>query len=212
MRALIAVGLISFLPLTTFAAVTVGPVEPVSVQIKIPTDVKIPTDYLQPIDPAKAAGLDVAGATGALTHPACVAETARRAAMKPPQPPPNGDFPCVVPASNGAGVVDGVCFVKVCKGVSFTGFGGILSAVSSISSLASVVGGILARLLQGSPSTPSGGGGDFGTTTANKPSPESQFLFTGSTQTPDMTKLLNDSAAIVTKLGSLLNPPSTQSH
>lgn len=222
MRALVAVILISFLPLTTFAAVSTGPYELVSDRIlgNLNGNINVPfydasaanSAAFTPIDPTKAAGLDVAGATGALTHPACVAETARRAAMDPPQPPPNGDFPCVVPASNGAGVVDGVCFVKVCRGVSFTGLGGIMSAVSSIASLASTVGGILARLLQGSPSTPpSGGGGDFGSTTANRSSFTSEILSAGSLQTPDIPKLLSDSAAIVTKLGSLLNPPLTQS-
>lgn len=220
MRALVAVILISFLPLTTFAAVSTGPYELVSDRIlgNLNGNINVPfydasaanSAAFTPIDPTKAAGLDVAGATGALTHPACVAETARRAAMDPPQPPPNGDFPCVVPASNGAGVVDGVCFVKVCRGVSFTGLGGIMSAVSSIASLASTVGGILARLLQGSPSTPSGGGGDFGSTTAREFSPAPQPLSTGSLQTPDMSKLLSDSAAIVAKLGALLNPPPTQ--
>lgn len=213
MRALVAVTLISFLPLTVFAALTTGGGERISDAIKIPgmTGITIDPTYLQPIDPAKAAGLDVAGATGGLTHPACVAETARRAAMDPPQPPPNGDFPCIVPASNGAGIVDGVCFVKVCRGVSFTGLGGIMSAVGSISSLVSVVGGILAKLLQGSPGTPSGGGGDYGSTTANRSSFTSGLLSTGPLQPLDMSKLLSDSADIVRNLGTLLNPPLTQS-
>ena len=207
MRAFIASGLIFFVPLTTFAALTTGPVEPVSGLIKIP-EVQIDPSYLAPMEAGEAVGLNVPGMTGGLTHPACVAETARRAAMDPPQPPPNGDFPCVVPASNGAGVVNGVCFVKVCKGVSSTGLDGLLSALGGLSSLSSMVSSVLSNLLKPQPGSPSGDGGNPGANADSQPTPPP--LSSGLAQPINTSKLLSDSADIVRNLLSLLNPSAGQ--
>ncbi|MBI5457598.1 hypothetical protein HY971_02650 [Candidatus Kaiserbacteria bacterium] len=208
MRTLVVAILISFLPFTAFATLTTDGTEPVSGLIKIP-NVTIDPTYLAPINPTKAAGLDVAGATGGLTHPACVAETARRAAMKPPQPPPNGDFPCVVPTSNSSGIVEGLCFVNECRGVSSTGLNGIMSALSSLSSLSSAVNAVLSRLLQQSDqSTPPSNTGNPGIDTSPQstlPTPSS-----GLVQPLDTSKLLSDSAAMVSNLLFLLNPPAVQ--
>lgn len=165
---------------------------------------------LPPISPAAADGLGVAGATGGLTHPACVAETARRAAMDPPQPPPNGDFPCVVPASNNSGIVEGVCFVTVCRGVASTGLDGLMSALSgNLSSLTSIVSSLLGNLLQPKPSSPSDGAPDSALPT-NPTVPQSTSpLITDALLTPqDMSKLFNDSGIIVRDLLFSLNAPT----
>src|SRR3989344_7416758 len=137
MRVFVTVILLAFLPVSAYAALTPGGVENVSdlININIP-DVNnvIDPSYLQPMEAGEAAGLNVAGMTGGLTHPACVTETARRAAMDPPQPPPHGDFPCMVPTSNSSGIVDGVCFVHECRGVASTGLDGLMSALGGLSS------------------------------------------------------------------------------
>ena len=214
MPALAAAVFVSFLPLMTYAALTTGAVEPVSNSIHIPaTDAAAAnSSFLASMEPTQAAGLNVAGASGGLTHPACIAETNRRAAMQPPQPPPNGDFPCIVPASNGAGTVDGVCFVNVCRGVSFTGLGGIMSAVGSISSLSSIVSGIFGNLMQGGQST-SGGAGDSGALSNTATSPASSQLLSSDTLQPlDTSKMVSDSEETVNNLLFQLNPPGAQAH
>ncbi len=101
----------------------------------------------------KAVNMAVQGATGALTHPVCVAETNRRAALSPPQPPPSGDFPCVVPASNGAGVVNGMCFATVCKGASFTGLDGLLSSIGTLAAIAGMAALVGKFVSSGSPTS-----------------------------------------------------------
>lgn len=168
----------------------------------------IPT-YDVPLDPSEAVGRNVVGATGGLTHPACVAETARRAAEE--QPPPMGDFPCVVPTSNASGIVDGVCFVSECRGVASTGLDGLLSALGGISSLGSIVSSILGNLLSPAPSSPSDGSPN---TTAPQapatPQPASELLKTDEFQAFDMSKLFNDSAIIISDLLFALNPPVAQ--
>src|SRR3989338_2995570 len=164
----------------------------------------IPND-LSPLDPSGAVGRNVPGATGGLTHPACVAETARRAAEE--QPPPMGDFPCVVPTSNASGIVDGVCFVNECKGVASTGLDGLLSALGGISSLGSIVSSVLENLLSPAPSSPSDGSPN--TTAPQTPStpPPTSLLITNTPLTPlDMSKLFNDSAIIINNLLFALNP------
>ena len=215
MPALAAAVFVSFLPLMTYAALTTGAIEPVSDSIHIPAAdaAAANSSFLTSMEPTQAAGLNVAGASGGLTHPACVMETNRRAAMQPPQPPPNGDFPCIVPASNGAGTVDGVCFVNVCRGVSFTGLGGIISAVGSISSLNSVVSGIFGNLMQGGQNSSGGGAGDSGTVSTTATSPASSQLLSSDTLQPlDTTQMLNDSEANVRNLLFQLNPPGAQVH
>ena len=164
-------------------------------------------NVLVPMDAGEAAGLNVPGMTGGLTHPACVAETARRAAMNPPQPPPHGDFPCMVPTSNSSGIVDGVCFVHECRGVASTGLGGLMSALGNISSLGSIVSSLLQNLLQPKPSSPSDGG--VSTLPPQTPAtPQStSVLITGTPLTElDMSRLFNDSATIVGNLLGALNP------
>src|SRR3989338_5737728 len=158
---------------------------------------QIPPDIV-PIEPAEAVGRNVPGATGGLTHPACVAETARRAAEE--QPPPMGDFPCVVPTSNASGIVDGVCFVNECRGVASTGLDGLLSALGGISSLGSIVSGIFEKLFQKEPS-----GGDPSAAPATPP-PASELLVTDQFQPIDMSKLFSGSATIVRDLLFALNP------
>ena len=210
MRALIAAGLISLLPFSAYAALTPGGIENVSdlININIP-DVKnaIDPSYLQPMEAGEAAGLNVAGMTGGLTHPACVTETARRAAMDPPQPPPHGDFPCMVPTSNSSGIVDGVCFVHECRGVASTGLGGLMSALGNISSLGSIVSSLLQNLLQPKPSSPSDGSSD-GAAAANQSAEQStSLLITSAPLTElEMSRLFNDSATIVSNLLGALNP------
>ncbi len=188
----------------------------------VPEGVDVPSLLAQPIpnfevpiEPAAAVAKNVVGATGGLTHPACIAETQRRAAMKPPQPPPAGDFPCIVPASNGAGIVDGVCFVNVCKGVASTGLDGLMSALKSIGSLSGIVTGILSKLIQG------GGGGESAppptspTSVAPVPTPvstavTSQSISPGNARAFDPTILLKQSAVIVQDLLHSLNPQVVQ--
>jgi len=165
---------------------------------------QIPPDIV-PIEPAEAVGRNVPGATGGLTHPACVAETARRAAEE--QPPPMGDFPCIVPTSNASGIVDGVCFVNECRGVASTGLDGLLSALGGISSLGSIVSSVLENLLSPAPSSPSDGSPN--TTAPQTPStpPPTSLLITNTPLTPlDMSKLFNDSAIIINNLLFALNP------
>jgi len=214
MRVLIIVVLVAFLPVSAYAALTPGGVQNVSdlIDINIP-DVNnvIDPSYLQPMEAGEAAGLNVPGMTGGLTHPACVAETARRAAMDPPQPPPHGDFPCMVPTSNSSGIVDGVCFVHECRGVASTGLGGLMSALGNISSLGSIVSSLLQNLLQPKPSSPSDGG--VSTLPPQTPAtPQStSVLITGTPLTElDMSRLFNDSGIIVRNLLGALNPSSAQ--
>ena len=204
MRVLIIVVLVAFLPVSAYAALTPGGVQNVSdlIDINIP-DVNnvIDPSYLQPMDAGEAAGLNVPGMTGGLTHPACVAETARRASED--QPPPHGDFPCMVPTSNSSGIVDGVCFVHECRGVASTGLDGLMSALGGLSSLSSMVSSILQNLLQPKPSSPSDGA------PAVNPAAEqsTSLLITGTPLTElDMSRLFNDSATIVSNLLGALNP------
>lgn len=216
MRALVAIGLISFLPFMAYAALSTGPYDPVSKDIvnnlnfSLNGNINIPFSdavaansvAFPPIDPTKAAGLGVAGATGGLTHPACVAETIRRTSEE--QPPPHGDFPCVVPTSNASGIVDGVCFVYECRGVASTGLGGLLSALGGISSLGSIVSGILGKLMQKEPSADNPS--TAAATPPTTPPPASELLATDQFEPLDMSKLFNDSADIVRGLLSALNP------
>jgi len=168
----------------------------------------IPND-LSPLDPSGAVGRNVPGATGGLTHPACVAETARRAAEE--QPPPMGDFPCVVPTSNASGIVDGVCFVNECKGVASTGLDGLLSALGGISSLGSIVSGIFEKLLQSGPSSPSNSNPNVTAPQVPQTPQSTSLLITNEPFTPlDMSKLFSDSAAIVRNLLSALNLQAEQ--
>lgn len=185
-----------------------------NLNLVVPEGVNLPAlltepipNVLTPIEPAEAVGRGVAGATGGLTHPACVAETARRAAMKPPQPPPNGDFPCMVPTSNNSGIVEGVCFAKVCKGIASTGLDGVLSTLGGLSSLSSMVSSILGNLLQPKPGSPPDGGPDS-TPPANPAAEQSTSLLITSTPLTelDMSRLFNDSAVIVSNLLGALNP------
>ena len=154
--------------------------------------------------------LDIPGATGALTNPACVAETSARAARK--QPPPNGDFPCTpIPASNGSGFVYGVCFATVCKGTSFSLLGAITSFLSNIP-LSAIAGAILSKIMAGGQDSSSGGAPILGTSTKSEliPSLNSQFILTDSTEPLDTSILLAQSDKIVEDLNSSLNPPGTQ--
>ena len=210
MRVLITVMLVALMPVGAYAALTPGGVENVSdlININIP-DVNnvIDPSYLQPMEAAEAAGLNVPGMTGGLTHPACVAETARRAPMGPPQPPPHGDFPCMVPTSNGSGIVDGVCFVHECRGVASTGLDGLMSALGNLSSLSSMVSSILSNLLKPSPSSPPGNNENI-TVPQTPATPQStSLLITSAPLTElDMSKLFSDSAVIVRNLLGALNP------
>ena len=212
MRVLVILCLVSLLPLPVNAALATGAVGPVSDRIlgNLGGNINIPltdavganSSFLASIDAPKAAGLNVPGMTGGLTHPACVAETARRAAEE--QPPPHGDFPCVVPTSNASGIVDGVCFVNECRGVASTGLDGLLSALGGISSLGSIVSGIFEKLFQKEPS-----GGDPSAAPATPPAtppPASELLVTNQFQPLDMSKLFSDSATIVRDLLFALNP------
>lgn len=213
MRAFIAAFLVLLFPFTSYAALTTGAVDTgnVSGLIKIPAaDIAaIDPSLLQALDPSKAVGLNVIGATGGLTHPACIAETQARIARK--QPPPAGDFPCIVPAASG--IVSGVCFVNVCKGVAATGLDGILSALKGIASLSGLVTGILSKLLQG------GGQGDAPppatspTTVAPAPlsaSITSQSISANTTPLIDTSLLLKQSAVIVSDLLFALQSPAVQ--
>ncbi len=214
MRFLALICLVAFLPLTSYAALSTGPFDSVSVRIlgklePLPDVVSANSSFLTSIEAPKAAGLNVVGATGGLTHPACIAETQRRAAMMPPQPPPMGDFPCIVPA--GIGIVDGVCFSYVCKGIASTGLDGIMSALKSLSSLSGIVSGILSKLMQGGSSAPEGP-----TPSASAPlppvvpPPTSQSILTNTLQPLDTSLLLRQSAIIVSDLLFSLNPPAVQ--
>ena len=222
MRAFVVICIVSFLPLTSYAALSTGPYDPVSVRIlgNLEGNINVPltdavsanSSFLASIDAPKAAGLNVVGATGGLTHPACIAETIRRANMKPPQPPPNGDFPCIVPASNGAGIVDGVCFVNVCKGVASTGLDGIMAALKSISSLSGIVSGILSKLIQGGSSAPDGptpSASDSATPIVTPPLSQS-ITTADASQSLDMSLLFSQSAGIVQDLLRSLQSPDVQ--
>ena len=115
--------------------------------------VAFPTAGPTPLPAEVAVKTPIPGATGGLTHPACVAETNRRAALSPPQPPPAGDFPCIVPASNGAGVVNGMCFATVCKGVSFTGLDGLLSNIGTMAAIAGMAALVAKLVASGQPTS-----------------------------------------------------------
>lgn len=95
------------------------------------------------------------GITGGEVHPACIAETKRRAAMKPPQPPPMGDFPCTVPITGVGGSVAGMCFAIKCKGMSSPGLDGGQQGLGKLE-------GIVSQLMQGIMSKLMGGGGGGG--------------------------------------------------
>ncbi len=216
MQAFIAAFLVLLFPFTSFAALTTGPFDSVSVRILgnlgvPPTDaISANSSFLTSIEAPKAVGLNVVGATGGLTHPACIAETIRRANMKPPQPPPAGDFPCIVPAASG--IVDGVCFVNVCKGIASTGLDGIMAALKSIGSLGGIVSGILSKLLQGGSSAPDGPTPSASdSTTPIVRSPLSQSITTAdASQSPDMPLLFSQSAGIVQDLLRSLQSPDVQ--
>jgi len=177
-----------------------------------PEGVNLPAALIEPIpndlsllDPSEAVGRNVVGATGGLTHPACVAETARRASED--QPPPHGDFPCVVPTSNSSGIVEGVCFVHECRGVSSTGLDGLMSALGSLSSLSSIVSSILGNLLQPKPSSPLDGSPSGVPATNPTAEQSTSFLITSAPLTElDMSRLFSDSAIVVRNLLSALNP------
>lgn len=215
MRTSAFIYLIAFLPLTSYAAFSTAPFDPVSVRILGNLDgniggsfaARVDPSYLFPLDPSAAVGLNVPGTTGGLTQPACVAETARRAALTPPQPPPSGDFPCVVPTFNSSGIVDGVCFATVCRGVASTGLDGQLFALDTVSPLSSVASGIAEKLAQGSPSTPPSSYGFASPPQTSLPTPPFTFqrLTTGFAQPLDMSRLFRDSAVIVGNLLRALN-------
>jgi len=213
------------LPEISLAAAVVGipATDPVSKQIflgdssVIPAQLNIPS----PLPPTEAVAKDVSGATGLLDHPTCVAEVNRRAALSPPQPPPSGDFPCVVPASNGAGVVNGMCFVTQCKGVSFTGLGGILTSIGTMAAIGGAVA-LVSKLLSSGQSA-GGGTGAFlqnatGTLgcgayaqTSTSTSPlcvpyYPQFVMATSTTGTDISLLLQKSLETIRLLLSALSP------
>ena len=210
-RALVCLVSLALFPSVATAVAVTGDVGSVSSQINIPvTDIgAINPSYIQALDPAKAVGLNVVGATGGLTHPACIAETIRRANMKPPQPPPAGDFPCIVPAASG--IVDGVCFVNVCKGIASTGLDGIMAALKSIGSLGGIVSGILSKLIQGGSSAP-----DSSAPSVSEPAtpvvtpPASQSIAREVYQSPDMSLLFSQSRDIVQDLLRSLRSPDVQ--
>lgn len=210
-RALVCLVSLALFPSVATAALVTGDVGSVSSQINIPAaDAGAAnTSLLQSIDPTQAAGQSVVGVTGGLTHPACIAETQRRAAAK--QPPPMGDFPCIVPA--GVGVVDGVCFVNVCKGVSSTGLDGLMTALKGIGSLGGIVSGILSKLLQGGSSAPDSPPPAAAETIAPVSAPLSSGLISTNTdvsQSLDMSLLLTQSAGIVRDLLRSLQSPDVQ--
>lgn len=209
--ALVCLVSLALCPSVVTAALVTGDVGSVSSQIKIPAAdaVAANTSFLQSIEPMKAAGLGVAGATGGLTHPACIAETQARAARK--QPPPAGDFPCIVPA--GTGIVDGVCFVNVCKGITSTGLDGIMSALKSIGSLGGIVSGILSKLLQGGSSAPDGPTPTPSETIPPVSTPLTSGLISSDTTTYpsiDMTALFTHSKSVVQELLSALSPQANE--
>ena len=211
-RALVCLVSLALFPSVATAVAVTGDVGSVSSQINIPvTDIgAINPSYIQALDPAKAVGLNVVGATGGLTHPACIAETIRRANMKPPQPPPAGDFPCIVPAASG--IVDGVCFVNVCKGIASTGLDGIMAALKSISSLSGIVSGILSKLIQGGSSAPDGptpSASDSATPIVTPPLSQS-ITTADASQSLDMSLLFSQSAGIVQDLLRSLQSPDVQ--
>jgi len=202
MRALIALCLVLSYPFIAYAALTTGQTGGVSGEIKIPVDVKVDPSYLSPNQM-----LNIPGASGGLTNPACVAETSARAARD--QPPPKGDFPCTpIPASNGSGFVYGVCFANVCKGTSFSLVGAITSFLSNIP-LSSIASAILGKIMGSGQGDSSGGAGDIGTPVPQTPL-ASQLISTDSTEPLDTSLMLAQSDKIVEDLNSALNPPGTQ--
>jgi len=147
-------------------------------------------------------GAGMAGQSGEVDHPTCVAETERRRQKK--QPPPNGDFPCVVPASNGSGTVTGVCFVTKCRGKSFTGVGGQGGGGTGLDQVMKSLGELFGKLMQQPPSTPSASTPP--TSTTNPTGCQGSYF-----QTSDISQIgVNPCAQYVAPVsGSLLNGSGT---
>lgn len=195
-RALVCLVALTFSPSIATAALVTGDVGSVSSQINIPAADAVAANaaFLTPINPSAAVGLGVAGATGGLTHPTCVAAVAAGS---------SAGTPCLVPVTGFSIPVVGVCAATVCSGTAYAGVGGVLSAIGSIASIASAVSGVLSALLGGGSSAPDSPPPIASETIAPISAPLTSGLISTDTdvsQSLDLSLLFTQSADIVRDL------------